>query len=273
MSIATLLLDAGADPSASSASGTGTLLHAVCDKAARAPTEEGSGREGHLSLCYKQAELLLHYGASASAANSSGQAAVDVAVWSGDAKLIRLLLSHGGRSTLSTGEGGSLLHAAAAARRSDVLETALPLLDELGIEIDGPDALGQTALHVAVAAADASLVVPLLRARATLDVTEGGGATALQMAVEARDLRCVSALLQVTIPALSHVGVASMPLGSCASSLGHLSFEASPGRDASGGRERQCDEWGRRAASSPGRRALGFSRYVAHSGIGLSQRG
>mmetsp|Transcript_33938 Transcript_33938/g.108220 ORF Transcript_33938/g.108220 Transcript_33938/m.108220 type:complete len:739 (+) Transcript_33938:1064-3280(+) len=87
--------------------------------------------------------------------------------------------------------------AAAAARRADVLELALPILDDLGIEIDGADAHGQTALHVAVASADASLVVPLLRARATLDIAEGGGATALQMAVEAADLRCVSALVQM----------------------------------------------------------------------------
>jgi hypothetical protein len=149
-------------------------------------------------VALRQAELLLEYGASASATNTRGEAAVDAAVFSGDKRLIRLLLAHGGRSTLSTPDGGSLLHAAASARRADVLEIALPLLDELGIEIDGADAHGQTALHVAVAAADASLVVPLLRARATLDIAEGGGATALQMAVEAADLRCVSALVQVT---------------------------------------------------------------------------
>lgn len=207
--IATLFLESGADPSATSASGAGPLLHAVCASASRRThngleagdqaTDSAPAAGDASDVAVRQAELLLCYGASASAANNRGEAPVDAAVFSGDQHLIRLLLSHGGRSTLSTPDGGSLLHAAAAARRADVLELALPILDDLGIEIDGADAHGQTALHVAVASADASLVVPLLRARATLDIAEGGGATALQMAVEAADLRCVSALVQVKV--------------------------------------------------------------------------
>jgi ankyrin repeat protein len=207
--MATLFLESGADPTATSASGAGPLLHAVCAAASRHTHTSHAAGAGSFTatgapaaadasdVALRHAELLLCYGASASATNIRGEAAVDAAIFSGDLQLIRLLLAHGGRSTLSTPDGGSLLHAAAAARRADVLELSLPLLDDLGIEIDGADAHGQTALHVAVASADASLVVPLLRARATLDIAEGGGATALQMAVEAADLRCVSALVQV----------------------------------------------------------------------------
>ena len=164
-----------------------------------------------------------------------------MALFGGTAALRDLFLSRGGRSALSTAEGGSLphavceqrlftplaceqaeggslLHAAAERGRGDVLLAALPVLPQLGVEIDGCDALGRTALHIAVSAADASSIGPLLSAGASPDMSLGGGTAlqvplpysprypnpnslyptvpepTLQVAVEGADLRCVQAL-------------------------------------------------------------------------------
>jgi len=98
---------------------------------------------------------------------------------------------------MSTEDGGGLLHAAAAGQRVDVLTTALPMLDRMGLALDAADAKQRTALHLAVASGQAAVVTPLLRARASTAVRSSDGQSVLQLAVEAADLQITAMLLQV----------------------------------------------------------------------------
>ena len=84
---------------------------------------------------------------------------------------------------MTTEDGGCLLHAAALARRADVLEAALGSLATIGIGINQQDRYGRTPLHVAVASGDAELVAPLLRLHASTEVPADDGSTPLRLAV------------------------------------------------------------------------------------------
>ena len=62
------------------------------------------------------------------------------------AEAVGLLLRHKATSTMSTAVGGCLLHAAALARRADVLEAALGCLAAIGVDVNQQDAAGNTGI-------------------------------------------------------------------------------------------------------------------------------
>ena len=146
---ATQLLARGAPVDAMAGGGDEPLLHSLCREAEGAPDGAPDGAPPAARLA--KLALLLEHGASVEAMNGRGESALDVALFDGGAACVAALLRAGARSTMTTGGGGCVLHAAAEAERADVLDAALAALNQLGVDLNQQDALGRTPLHVAVA--------------------------------------------------------------------------------------------------------------------------
>jgi ankyrin repeat protein len=118
-----------------------------------------------------------------------GASPVMRAARSGDLALMRLLLDAGADVTLSTRAGMTpLLFATAPARRKTdkTAIEAISLCLDNGADINGVDANGQTALHLAVTQAD-SIVSYLAERGARLDIKDRQGRTPLDIALGAGD--------------------------------------------------------------------------------------
>ena len=188
---ATLMLERGAPVDAMAGGSDEPLLHTVC--------ADGDGRAGvgDPDAAARKLTLLLEHGASVDAMNGRGESALDVAFFGGGPQVVGLLLAHRATSTMTTADGGCLLHAAALSRRADVLEAALGSLSAIGVDLNQQDSAGRTPLHVAVASGLTELVQPLLRMRASTEVQADDGATPLRLAVSRGDLALTSALIGV----------------------------------------------------------------------------
>jgi ankyrin repeat protein len=188
---ATKLLARGAPVDAMASGGEEPLVHLMCHG-----SDAAQAFDDHSAAARKLA-LLLEHGASVDAMNGRGESALDVALFHGGPAVVALLLRHRAKSMMATAEGGCLLHAAALARRSDVLEAALGCLATIAVDLNQQDRLGRTPLHVGVESGSLDLVAPLLRMRASTEVQSDDGSTPLRLAVSQGDLSLTRALLDV----------------------------------------------------------------------------
>ena len=180
-----------------------TLMHALCYSAGGAVAAGGvrlggasSGRPPpSAESVMQQLSLLLHARASVDAMNGKGESALDVALFHAPIEMVDLLKSYGAKSSMTTADGGCLLHAAALQKRPDVLDAALSSLAKIGVDLNQQDRAGRTPLHVAVASGDPDLVFPLLKMKASTEVQADDGATPLRLAVSQGDLPITTMLL------------------------------------------------------------------------------
>lgn len=211
------LLDAGADPGAADSLGR-TALHAVVrahrdvDREAafvelllaRGADLEVRDRTGATPLLVAvlagdrdQAARLLDAGADPDAASLGRGRPLLVAAGRGERDLVVLLLAAG--ADLDAGGGGygtTALMAAATSSWPGAVEL-IGLLAAAGADIDARNALGQTALHLAVHHRPASLtgVDLLLRLGADLEVRDEHGWTPLLVALDSGSPAAVERLL------------------------------------------------------------------------------
>ena len=192
--MAALLIDHGASPDARYAGGSlhlgieESLLHATC-----------SGRDGTADSDTLQiASLLLTKGADASAPNSLGEGPIDAALLrdSPMKELNELLIRHGSVSSVSGGQGGTILHVAAEQRRSATIVTAIPILTSIGVAVDASDHIGRSALHIALEVGEEGLVLPLLEAKASPTFYSATGTIPLEISVSNGNIGLTAALLE-----------------------------------------------------------------------------
>ena len=135
------LVSKGAPVDAMAAGGDESLLHSIC-YVFRTHT-------------LRKLTLLLEARANVDMMNGRGESALDVAFFHGGPEVVSLLLKYKARSTMTTAEGGCLLHQACLLRRSEVLQAACTIgLKTIGVDLNQQDARGLTPLHLAVSSGE-----------------------------------------------------------------------------------------------------------------------
>ena len=152
---ATLLLDAGASPQPTNATGGRTLLHVAAEA-------------GDAQVCTYLAQ---RGSAPVNAVDADGYSPLDLAVLHEHASATTALRERGALSRYSK-EGDSLLHHLATSGRAVSLRLLLS-----ADNVDAPNEAGLTPLHLATFAGQSESARPLLEARADLHkMASGGGA-------------------------------------------------------------------------------------------------
>ena len=124
------------------------------------------------------AEELLAHGAEVDARNAAGRTPLQVALIQGKTQLARVLLKQGAQE-----DPQSLLFLLAREGVSD--RDSLDLLVELGADVNTPNEVGSTPLHVAVADNHLLVTKRLVDLRADVNARDGEGRTPLAIAVSA----------------------------------------------------------------------------------------
>ncbi len=156
----------------------------------------GAAYNGYLDIV----RLLLAYGASVDARNSTGATALYVAAENGYLDMARLLLAHGASVDAFNNQGATALSIAA---QNGYLDMAR-LLIEHGASVDAFNNKGATVLHIAAHNGHLEVVRLLLVHRARVDALVNTGETALYYAARNGHLEVVKLLLSVGANATLH---------------------------------------------------------------------
>jgi ankyrin repeat protein len=194
-SIAKLLLDKGANPSAHPpnsetalnlvvSKGNTTLTHLLLESGVDVEIPNHSGESPLFKAVSKGdssiTSLLVGKGASADTKNKSGEPALYKAVYKGDTSITSLLLCHGANPETPNPNGETNLYR--AVYRGDTSIVSLLLCN--GANTETPNSKGETPLYRAVYRNDASIVSLLLGRGANPDTVSASGETAMQYAMK-----------------------------------------------------------------------------------------
>ena len=205
LAVASVLLEAGADPRRGP-SGGGGVLHAAL--------RAGSVRGSRLATL---TEALLGAGGGASAVDEGGTTALALAADSGEVDTCRTLLAHGANASAASALPSGITPLMRASAKGHVRVASL-LIEEGRVDVDmraGPRHHGATALYLAAQGKHHKVLQRLLVAGAAVDAAiEQVGTTALFAAAEQGCVRSVETLVahgaDVSLPNWNGIGATHM---------------------------------------------------------------
>jgi ankyrin repeat protein len=143
----------------------------------------------------KVVDLLIRRGANLDMQDIDGETALVYAIQAGEVAVVELLLMRGAKVDILKNDGGSVLHAMA---EDDIFKDLLQTVVRGGLDVNGVDENGDTALHVATDSGSGEIIVGLTTLGANCNFQNVDGVVPLMIAIEAGNRMAFNALISKT---------------------------------------------------------------------------